>query len=62
MFEACLYMDDGGPLSLADTEQLKEAQGARERFFGNISHEIRTPLSLIMLATGGIQSKREHDV
>ncbi len=38
-------------------EQLKEAQGARERFFGNISHEIRTPLSLIMLAAGDIQSR-----
>lgn len=37
--------------------QLKEAQGARERFFGNISHEIRTPLSLIMLAAGDIQSR-----
>src|SRR5215831_14464939 len=30
--------------------ELREAQGARERFFGNITHEIRTPLSLILLA------------
>jgi signal transduction histidine kinase len=34
----------------ATVEQLKEAERARERFFGNISHEIRTPLSLILLA------------
>src|SRR5439155_7960507 len=25
--------------------ELREAHGARERFFGNITHEIRTPLS-----------------
>ncbi len=38
-------------------EQLREAQGARERFFGNISHEIRTPLTLIMLAAADIESR-----
>ena len=38
-------------------EQLKDAQGARERFFGNVSHEIRTPLSLIMLAAGDIEAR-----
>ncbi|HEX2686872.1 MAG TPA: ATP-binding protein [Kofleriaceae bacterium] len=37
--------------------ELREAQGARERFFGNITHEIRTPLSLILLATADIQSR-----
>ncbi|HET7505700.1 MAG TPA: histidine kinase dimerization/phospho-acceptor domain-containing protein, partial [Kofleriaceae bacterium] len=37
--------------------ELREAQGARERFFGNITHEIRTPLSLILLATADIQNK-----
>jgi signal transduction histidine kinase len=37
--------------------ELREAQGARERFFGNITHEIRTPLSLILLATGDIQTR-----
>ncbi len=36
--------------------ELREAQGARERFFGNITHEIRTPLSLIQLATADIQT------
>ncbi|MGN6105276.1 MAG: ATP-binding protein, partial [Kofleriaceae bacterium] len=33
------------------------AQGARERFFGNISHEIRTPLSIVMLAAGDIEHR-----
>ncbi|MEO8699389.1 MAG: ATP-binding protein [Kofleriaceae bacterium] len=37
--------------------QLREAQGARERFFGNISHEIRTPLSIIMLAVNDIERR-----
>ncbi|HEX7836916.1 MAG TPA: HAMP domain-containing sensor histidine kinase [Kofleriaceae bacterium] len=37
--------------------ELREAQGARERFFGNITHEIRTPLSLILLATADIQTR-----
>ena len=37
--------------------QLKEAQQARERFFGNISHEIRTPLSLILLAAADIERR-----
>jgi signal transduction histidine kinase len=37
--------------------ELREAQGARERFFGNITHEIRTPLSLILLAVADIQSR-----
>jgi signal transduction histidine kinase len=35
--------------------ELREAQGARERFFGNITHEIRTPLSLILLAASDIR-------
>lgn len=37
--------------------ELREAQGARERFFGNISHEIRTPLAIIMLAAGDVQTR-----
>jgi len=37
--------------------ELREAQGARERFFGNISHEIRTPLSLILLAAADIHTR-----
>jgi signal transduction histidine kinase len=37
--------------------ELREAQGARERFFGNITHEIRTPLSLILLAAADIKSR-----
>jgi len=44
--------------ALAGTvEQLREAQGARERFFGNISHEIRTPLSIVLLAVGDIERR-----
>jgi signal transduction histidine kinase len=35
--------------------QLREAQQARQLFFGNISHEIRTPLSLILLAAADIE-------
>lgn len=47
--------------ALAGTvEQLREAQGARERFFGNISHEIRTPLSIVLLAVSDIE-KRSHE-
>jgi signal transduction histidine kinase len=38
-------------------DQLREAQGARERFFANISHEIRTPLSLILLAVSDISAR-----
>ncbi len=38
-------------------EELTEAQGVRERFFGHISHEIRTPLSLIMLAVSDIERR-----
>jgi signal transduction histidine kinase len=37
--------------------QLREAQSARERFFGNISHEIRTPLTIIMLAAADIEAR-----
>jgi signal transduction histidine kinase len=37
--------------------ELREAQGARERFFGNITHEIRTPLSLILLAVADIRAR-----
>ncbi|MEO7729632.1 MAG: ATP-binding protein, partial [Kofleriaceae bacterium] len=37
--------------------ELRDAQGARERFFGNISHEIRTPLSLILLAAADIHAR-----
>jgi len=37
--------------------ELREAQGARERFFGNITHEIRTPLSLILLAIADIRTR-----
>jgi signal transduction histidine kinase len=37
--------------------QLRDAQSARERFFGNVSHEIRTPLSLIMLAAADIDAR-----
>ena len=45
-------------ISCAGTvDQLREAQGARERFFGNISHEIRTPLSLILLAAADIEAR-----
>ncbi len=40
--------------------QLREAQEARERFFGNISHEIRTPLSLILLAAADIDRRAGH--
>ena len=38
-------------------DQLREAQGARERIFANISHEIRTPLSLILLAVADVQAR-----
>jgi signal transduction histidine kinase len=38
-------------------QQLRQAQGARERFFGNISHEFRTPLSIIVLAVADIQQR-----
>lgn len=44
----------------ATVDQLREAQGARDRFFGNISHEIRTPLSIIMLATSDIETRAGH--
>jgi signal transduction histidine kinase len=37
--------------------ELRAAQGARERFFGNISHEIRTPLSRILLAAADVQTR-----
>ncbi len=37
--------------------QLRDAQGARERFFANISHEIRTPLSIILLAASDIEKR-----
>jgi signal transduction histidine kinase len=37
--------------------ELREAQGARERFFGNITHEIRTPLSLILLAAADVETR-----
>jgi len=37
--------------------ELREAQGARERFFGTISHEIRTPLSRILLAAHDIHAR-----
>jgi len=40
--------------------ELREAQGARERFFGNITHEIRTPLSLILLAAADIDRRAGH--
>jgi signal transduction histidine kinase len=36
---------------------LRDAQAAREKFFGNISHEIRTPLSLILLAAADIERR-----
>ena len=39
------------------TAQLREAQGAREKFFSHISHEIRTPLSLVILAAGDVESR-----
>jgi signal transduction histidine kinase len=39
------------------TLELREAQEARERFFGNISHEIRTPLSLILLSVADIERR-----
>src|SRR5581483_200189 len=37
--------------------ELRDAQGARERFFGNITHEIRTPLSLILIAVADIRAQ-----
>jgi signal transduction histidine kinase len=40
--------------------ELREAQGARERFFGNVTHEIRTPLSLILLAAADIERRAGH--
>ncbi len=42
------------------TRELREAQSAREKFFGNVSHEIRTPLSIVLLAVGDIE-KRAKD-
>ena len=39
----------------ATVGQLRDAQQARELFFGNISHEIRTPLSLILLAVADVE-------
>jgi signal transduction histidine kinase len=37
--------------------ELRDVQGARERFFGNITHEFRTPLSLIVLAAADIRAR-----
>ncbi|HEY4243022.1 MAG TPA: ATP-binding protein [Kofleriaceae bacterium] len=43
---------------LANTvDQLRDAQGARERFFNNVSHEFRTPLSIILLAAADIEQR-----
>jgi signal transduction histidine kinase len=39
------------------TAELREAQSAREKFFGNVSHEIRTPLSIVLLAVGDIEKR-----
>ena len=36
------------------TRELRDAQGARERFFAHISHEIRTPLTIITLAVSDV--------
>jgi signal transduction histidine kinase len=44
----------------ASVHQLRDAQQAREKFFGNISHEIRTPLSLILLAASDIERRSGH--
>lgn len=41
----------------ASVVELREAQGARERFFANISHEIRTPLSIVLLAVADIEMR-----
>ena len=38
-------------------DQLRQAQGSRERFFSYISHEIRTPLSIIMLASSDLDMR-----
>jgi signal transduction histidine kinase len=43
------------------TAELREAQGARERFFAHISHEIRTPLTIITLAVSDVVH-RSRDV
>ncbi|HLL20834.1 MAG TPA: HAMP domain-containing sensor histidine kinase [Kofleriaceae bacterium] len=45
----------------ARTAELREAQGARERFFAHISHEIRTPLTIITLAASDV-AHRARDV
>ncbi len=46
----------------ATVDQLREAQGSRERFFSHISHEIRTPLSIIMLATSDLELRTGHTI
>jgi signal transduction histidine kinase len=42
------------------TRELREAQSAREKFFGNVSHEIRTPLSIVLLAVADIEKRAKE--
>jgi signal transduction histidine kinase len=44
------------------TEQLREAQRARDRIFANVNHEIRTPLSLITLAVSDIKRHARESI
>ena len=44
------------------TRELRDAQSAREKFFGNVSHEIRTPLSIVLLAVSDIERRAKEQL
>jgi len=39
-----------------DVTQLKEAQRVKDQFVSNVSHELRTPLSVLLLASGNLDT------
>lgn len=62
MAKALIYLNQYTQREKDKTEQLKELDNLKSKFYSNITHEFRTPISVILGATDQIESLKHEGI